>query len=62
MKPLPLQIFENEPTQPPIGLTPSIFNTGPYIIKNVGQQQIVFNPSWSLKKGHRMQLGYWEQD
>jgi len=49
-KPLPLQIFENEPTQPPIGLTPSIFNTGPYIIKNVGQQQILFNPSWSLKR------------
>ncbi|XP_068524887.1 uncharacterized protein [Anas acuta] len=49
-KPLPPQIFENEPTQPPIGLTPSIFKTGPYIIKNVGQQQILFNPSWSLKR------------
>ncbi|KAI6068094.1 Protein NYNRIN [Aix galericulata] len=43
-------IFENEPTWPPICLTPSIFNTGPYIIKNVGQQQILFNPSWSLKR------------
>ncbi|XP_068521809.1 uncharacterized protein [Anas acuta] len=49
-KPLPPQILENEPTQPPIGLTPSIFNTGPYIIKNMGQQQILFNPSWSLKR------------
>ncbi|XP_071884738.1 uncharacterized protein [Anas platyrhynchos] len=49
-KPLPPQIFENEPTQPPISLTPSIFKTGPYIIKNVGQQQILFNPSWSLKR------------
>ncbi|KAK4830480.1 hypothetical protein QYF61_011204 [Mycteria americana] len=33
-EPLPPQISENVSTRPPISLTPFIFNTGPYIIKN----------------------------
>lgn len=39
------------PTQPHIELIPHIFHTGPYIIKNMEQQQVHFNTSWSLKKG-----------
>ncbi|XP_074667533.1 uncharacterized protein LOC141917846 [Strix aluco] len=38
------------PTRPPIKLSPRIYTTGPYIIKNIGQQQVLFNPSWSLKR------------
>lgn len=38
------------PTQPPIKLSPHIYNTGPYVIKNIGQQQVIFNPSRSLKR------------
>ncbi|KAK4823936.1 LOW QUALITY PROTEIN: hypothetical protein QYF61_008322 [Mycteria americana] len=48
-EPVPPPMSENVPTRPPIGLTPFIFNTGPYIIKNTGQQQVLFNPSYSLK-------------
>ncbi|XP_072705769.1 uncharacterized protein [Ciconia boyciana] len=49
-EPLPPQMSENVSTRPPISLTPFIFNTGPYIIKNTGQQQVLFNPSYSLKR------------
>ncbi|KAK4811141.1 hypothetical protein QYF61_019772 [Mycteria americana] len=31
-------------------LTPQISEIGPYAIKNVGQQQVLFNPLWSLKR------------
>ncbi|XP_063277376.1 uncharacterized protein LOC134563398 [Prinia subflava] len=37
-------------SQPPVVLTPKIFEIGPYIIKKTGQQQILFNPTWSLKQ------------
>lgn len=37
------------PIQHPIKLIPHIFNTDPYIIKNVGQQKMLFNSLWSLK-------------
>ncbi|KAK4811065.1 hypothetical protein QYF61_016351 [Mycteria americana] len=30
-------------------LSPQISEVGPYVIKNTGQQQVLFNPSWSLK-------------
>ncbi|XP_053789591.1 uncharacterized protein LOC128783033 isoform X3 [Vidua chalybeata] len=36
--------------QPPVMLTPKIFEVGPYIIRKTGQQQILFNPAWSLKQ------------
>ncbi|XP_072707269.1 uncharacterized protein [Ciconia boyciana] len=48
-EPLPPQMSENVSTRPPISLTPFTFNTGPYIIKNTGQQQVLFNLSYSLK-------------
>ncbi|XP_077645678.1 uncharacterized protein LOC144247889 [Lonchura striata] len=31
-------------------LTPKISKVGPYIIRETGQQQILFNPAWSLKQ------------
>ncbi|XP_067170013.1 uncharacterized protein [Apteryx mantelli] len=31
-------------------LSPLISKIGPYVIKNTGQQQVLFNPSWSLKR------------
>ncbi|KAK4811143.1 hypothetical protein QYF61_019774 [Mycteria americana] len=31
-------------------LSPQISEVGPYVIKNTGQQQVLFNPSWSLKR------------
>uniref|UniRef100_A0A8C5TKU6 Integrase catalytic domain-containing protein n=1 Tax=Malurus cyaneus samueli TaxID=2593467 RepID=A0A8C5TKU6_9PASS len=37
-------------TQPLVMLSPEIFEIGPYIIKRIGQQQILLNPSWSLKQ------------
>jgi len=37
-------------TQPPMELSPYIYNTGPYIIKNIGQLQVFFNPSQPLKQ------------
>lgn len=37
-------------TQPPVMLRPRIFEIGPYIIRKTGQQQILFNPAWSLKQ------------
>uniref|UniRef100_A0A8D2P6W1 Envelope glycoprotein n=1 Tax=Zosterops lateralis melanops TaxID=1220523 RepID=A0A8D2P6W1_ZOSLA len=37
-------------TQPPVMLRPQIYEMGPYIIRKTGQQQILFNPEWSLKK------------
>ncbi|KAK4806434.1 LOW QUALITY PROTEIN: hypothetical protein QYF61_013927 [Mycteria americana] len=49
-EPLPPQMSENVLTRPTIRLTPFTFNTGPYIIKNTGQQQVLFNPSYSLKR------------
>ncbi|XP_064591958.1 uncharacterized protein LOC135459657 [Zonotrichia leucophrys gambelii] len=35
---------------PPVTLTPRIFEIGPYVIRKTGQQQILFNPAWSLKQ------------
>ena len=37
-------------TQPPVMLSPRIFEIGPCIITKTGQQQILFNPAWSLKQ------------
>ncbi|MCQ4078518.1 hypothetical protein FK519_27465, partial [Klebsiella pneumoniae] len=37
-------------TEPVIVLNPKIFEIGPYVIRNMGQQQMLFNPSWSLKQ------------
>lgn len=37
------------PTQPPIEPAPQIFGKGTYIIRNMGQQQVLFNPCGSLK-------------
>ncbi|XP_075346020.1 uncharacterized protein LOC142403691 [Mycteria americana] len=31
-------------------LSPQSFKIGPYAIKHTGQQQVLFNPSWSLKR------------
>ena len=31
-------------------LSPQVSEVGPYVIKNTGQQQVLFNPSWSLKR------------
>jgi len=42
--------FENESIQTPTSLNPYVFNIGPYVIKNTGQQQILFNPTYSLKR------------
>lgn len=36
--------------QPPIKLSPHIYNTHPYTIKNTRQQRFLFNPHWSLKR------------
>ena len=33
-----------------ITLTPQITRIGPYVIKRVGQQRLLFNSSWSLKR------------
>lgn len=38
-----------QPT-PPVILTPKIFKIRPYIIRKTSQQQILFNPAWSLKQ------------
>ncbi|XP_075595288.1 uncharacterized protein LOC142599302 [Balearica regulorum gibbericeps] len=37
-------------TQPIVALNPKIFEIGPYVIRNTGLQQILFNPAWSLKQ------------
>ncbi|XP_023803468.1 uncharacterized protein LOC111945006, partial [Cyanistes caeruleus] len=37
-------------TQPPIRLTPKISEIGPYVIRKTGQQQMLFNPAWSIKQ------------
>ena len=31
-------------------ITPQIGRVGPYVVKRVGQQRLLFNPSWSLKR------------
>ncbi|XP_042660992.1 uncharacterized protein LOC122154684 [Tyto alba] len=36
-------------TQPRTKPEPKIYEIGPYMIRNVGQQQLLFNPEWSLK-------------
>lgn len=41
--------FENASTWPLISLTPYTFNIGPYIIKDTSQQQVLSNPSYSIK-------------
>jgi len=46
----PQQNFENESIQTPTILNPHFFNIGPYVIKNTGQKQILFNPTYSLKR------------
>ncbi|XP_071895524.1 uncharacterized protein [Anas platyrhynchos] len=37
-------------TPPLIKLEPKIYETGPYVVRNTGQQQLLFNPEWSLKR------------
>ncbi|XP_042660771.1 uncharacterized protein LOC116964869 [Tyto alba] len=37
-------------TQPQTKPGPKIYEVGPYMIRNVGQQQLLFNPDWSLKR------------
>ncbi|XP_075595325.1 uncharacterized protein LOC142599343 [Balearica regulorum gibbericeps] len=37
-------------TQPIVVLNPKIFEIGPYVIRNTGLQQMLFNPAWSLKQ------------
>ncbi|XP_063177384.1 uncharacterized protein LOC134508994 isoform X1 [Chroicocephalus ridibundus] len=49
-KPTPPQTSKGVATQPSISLTPYTFNIGPYAIKHTGQQQILFNPTYSLKR------------
>ncbi|XP_066845245.1 LOW QUALITY PROTEIN: uncharacterized protein [Anser cygnoides] len=36
--------------QAPVKLEPKIYETGPYVVRNTGQQQLLFNPEWSLKR------------
>ncbi|XP_042748656.1 LOW QUALITY PROTEIN: uncharacterized protein LOC122192214 [Lagopus leucura] len=31
-------------------ISPQIYQIGPYAIKNTGQRQVIFNPTWSLKR------------
>lgn len=31
-------------------MEPKIYEVGPYVIRNTGQQQLLFNPEWSLKR------------
>lgn len=38
------------PAQPLLMLSTRIFEIGPYRIRKTGQQQILFNPAWSLKR------------
>jgi len=38
------------PSEPLTELSPDIYNTGPCLIKNTGQHQMLFNPLWSLKR------------
>ncbi|XP_074424622.1 uncharacterized protein LOC141735547 [Larus michahellis] len=49
-EPTPPQTLKGVPSKPSISLTPYIFNIGPYVIKHTGQQQILFNPTYSLKR------------
>ncbi|XP_030921224.1 uncharacterized protein LOC115949082 [Geospiza fortis] len=35
-------------TQPK--LEPEVYEIGPYVVRNVGEQQLLFNPEWSLKR------------
>ncbi|XP_054666927.1 uncharacterized protein LOC129199870 [Grus americana] len=37
-------------TQPIVALNSKIFEIGPYVIRNTGLQQMLFNPAWSLKR------------
>lgn len=37
-------------TQHLVSLTPHVYNIEPYVVKNTGQQQILFIPSYSLKR------------
>ncbi|XP_069631692.1 uncharacterized protein [Haliaeetus albicilla] len=37
-------------TQPIVVLSPKTFEIGPYVIRNTGLQQMLFNPAWSLKQ------------
>lgn len=46
-EPTPQPIFVS--TRPSMCVTPYIFNIGPYVTENTGQQQILFNLSYSLK-------------
>ncbi|XP_074992061.1 uncharacterized protein LOC142074943 [Calonectris borealis] len=40
---------DTQPT-PALKLKPRIYEIGPYVIRNTGQQQMLFNPEWSLKQ------------
>lgn len=37
------QIVQTQPK-----LEPEVYEIGPYIVRNVGEQQLLFNPEWSL--------------
>ncbi|XP_042656327.1 uncharacterized protein LOC122154120 [Tyto alba] len=44
------QPLTTQTTQPQTKPKPKIYEIGPYMIRNVGQQQLLFNPEWSLKR------------
>ncbi|XP_063280318.1 uncharacterized protein LOC134564941 [Prinia subflava] len=46
----PVTVSTSTQAQPPVVLSPKIFKIGPYIIRKTGQQQLLFNPIWSLKQ------------
>lgn len=43
-----IEVESPVPSRPPIKLIPHIFNAGPYLAKNIGQQQMLFSSLWSL--------------
>lgn len=40
---------DTQPTSA-LKLKPRVYEIGPYVIRNTGQQQMLFNPEWSLKQ------------
>ncbi|XP_063280697.1 uncharacterized protein LOC134565168 isoform X2 [Prinia subflava] len=46
----PVTVSPSTQAKPPVALSPKIFKIGPYIIRKTGQQQLLFNPTWSLKQ------------
>uniref|UniRef100_A0A8B9BUJ2 Uncharacterized protein n=1 Tax=Anser brachyrhynchus TaxID=132585 RepID=A0A8B9BUJ2_9AVES len=46
----PTTYASTQVAQPQTKLKPKIYETGPYLVRNTGQQQLLFNPEWSLKR------------